>query len=77
MSNLFRKEALEHRSRALFGEVVLRGSLSNWLLTGLVTLLFALMLAGLFLLDVQTQDGAVRVIDFLRGASAEQGTGKA
>ncbi|MEL6686097.1 MAG: hypothetical protein AAFP97_00575 [Pseudomonadota bacterium] len=48
MSQLFRKEALERRSRALFGEVVLRGPLSVWIITALVLGTIALISRLLF-----------------------------
>ena len=55
MSQLFRKEAMEHRSRALFGEVVLRGPLSRLTLT-LIILVTSAMIAGiLFGIDVGGQ----------------------
>ncbi|WP_418152469.1 hypothetical protein AB8615_00030 [Litorimonas sp. RW-G-Af-16] len=71
MSDLFRKEALDHRSRALFGEVVLRGPLGSWVLTILVIAVTALILAWLFIVDVQTADEPVRVIDFLLSGGRE------
>ena len=40
---LFREEAIRHRTRALFGDVVLAAPLSTWLITGLLVV----MLAGL------------------------------
>tara|TARA_R110002020_G_scaffold187517_8_gene385924 strand:- start:493 stop:711 length:219 start_codon:yes stop_codon:yes gene_type:complete len=65
MSDLFRKEALENRSRALYGEVALRGPLSSWLLTGLI-LLFAMVIIGvLFGLKIETGDGPVRLVTWL------------
>ncbi|PHR91788.1 MAG: hypothetical protein COA69_11460 [Robiginitomaculum sp.] len=33
---LFRKEAIRHRTRALFGDVVLAAPLSTWIITGLL-----------------------------------------
>ena len=68
--SLFRKEALEHRSRALFGVVVLRGPIASWVITGLLVLVMTLLIAGLFLLEVETADGPVRLLDWLlsRGA---------
>lgn len=56
MSDLFRKEAMSRRSRALFGEVVLRSPLSNWVvivLIGLVAALIGFILLGLSI-DGQT-----------------------
>lgn len=63
--SLFRKEALEHRSRALFGEVVLRGGVASWLITGLLIAVMALLIGGLFFLNVDTVDGSIRLLDWL------------
>ncbi len=52
MSNLFRKEALDHRSRALYGEVVLRAPLGSWIITALLIGLIAILCAALFWLQV-------------------------
>jgi hypothetical protein len=62
MSQLFRKEALERRSRALFGEVVLSSPLSLWLVSGLILITLCLILALLFTVDVNGQT----VWDWLR-----------
>ena len=63
--SLFRKEALEHRSRALFGEVVLRGPMGSWIITGLLIAAMAILIGGLFFLNVETADGSVRLLDWL------------
>ena len=68
--SLFRKEALEHRSRALFGEVVLRGPLATWLITLLLILVMALLIGGLFFLSVETVSGDIRLIDWLLSKEA-------
>ncbi len=65
MTDLFRKEALENRSRALYGEVVLRGQLSTWILTAIIIIVFLIGLAILFGLRIDTEDGAVRLITWL------------
>ena len=70
MSDLYRKEALAHRSRALFGEVRLQSPPATWMITALLLVLIAICLAGLFLFQVQTDDGAVRLIDWLFGGRA-------
>lgn len=70
MSDLYRKEALAHRSRALFGEVRLQSPPATWVITALLVVLVGICLAGLFLFQVQTDDGAVRLIDWLFGATA-------
>ncbi len=70
MSDLYRKEALAHRSRALFGEVRLQAPPATWIITALLVGLAALCLAGLFLFQVQTDDGPVRLITWLFGSKA-------
>jgi hypothetical protein len=65
MSDLFRKEALENRSRALYGEVVLKGPLGSWVLTVLVLLAAAIALLILFRLTIETDDGALPLIQWL------------
>ncbi len=67
MSDLFRKEALNHRSRALYGEVVLRAPLGTWIITAILILLGLILCAGLFLLHVPSDDGPIALIDWLRG----------
>lgn len=59
--DLFREEAVRHRTRALFGEVVLAGPISTWIITGLLLLIFVgLVCFGLFgTIDV---DGAATPI---------------
>ena len=72
MSDLFRKEALENRSRALYGEVALRGPLSTWILTALILLLTTIGIGLLLGLRVQTADGLVRLLTWLlNGAKGE------
>lgn len=68
MSDLYRKEALAHRSRALFGEVRLQAPPATWIITALLILLVAICLGGLFLFQVETDAGTVRLIDWLFGA---------
>ncbi|WP_298915121.1 hypothetical protein [uncultured Algimonas sp.] len=63
MSQLFRKEAMARRSRALFGEVVLRGPLPVWAVGVLV--LGAVLTVALILFGIQV-DGA-SVWSWLRG----------
>ena len=70
MSDLYRKEALAHRSRALFGEVRLQAPPATWMITALLVVFVAICLAGLFLFEVQTEDGPLRLIDWLFGAQA-------
>ena len=46
---LFREEAIRHRTRALFGDVVLAAPLSTWITTGLLLAIIAGVLAfGIF-----------------------------
>lgn len=70
MSDLYRKEALAHRSRALFGEVRLQAPPATWMITALLIGLIAICLAGLFLFQVQTDEGPLRLFDWLFGGQA-------
>lgn len=70
MSDLYRKEALAHRSRALFGEVRLQAPPATWIITALLVALVAICLIALFGFQVNTDDGSVRLIDWLFGAKA-------
>lgn len=63
--SLFRKEALEHRSRALFGEVRLRNTVASWIITTLLSLVMAIFIAGLFFLTVETDKGSSRLLDWI------------
>jgi len=46
---LFREEAIRHRTRALFGDVVLVAPLSTWIITGLLTVILAgIVMIGVF-----------------------------
>ena len=56
MSDLYRKEALEHRTRSLFGEVRLQAPPANWFITLLIVVLCLKIIAALFLLKVETAD---------------------
>ena len=68
MSDLYRKEALAHRSRALFGDVRLQAPPATWLITSLLLVLVTIVFAGAFLLQVQTDEGPLRLINWLLGA---------
>ncbi len=63
--NLYRQEALDHQNRRLFGEVVLRSPPKVWWILILLITLFLIGGAVLFWLDVQTDAGPVRLIDWL------------
>jgi len=69
MSNLFRKEAMENRSRALYGEVILKGPIGTWVLTLLIILTAIAALGILFGLKVETDDRTVRLITWLLGGA--------
>jgi hypothetical protein len=62
---LFRKEALEHQSRALYGEVVLKSPPATWLITFILVIIFGLIIALLFLGQVETDTGSRSVINWL------------
>ena len=66
MSQLFRKEAMGRRSRALFGEVILARPLPVLITLGLILSALALMAYILFGIDVEGGS----VIDWLRARGA-------
>ena len=51
---LFRKEAIRHRTRALFGDVILAAPLSTWIITGLLIVIMSAVIgfAALATIDV-------------------------
>lgn len=57
MSQLFRKESMDRRSRALFGDVLLRGPLPVWAAICLVGA--TLMLIGFILFGIEVGDQTV------------------
>lgn len=57
MSDLFRKEALSRRSRALFGEIILRSPLSNLIVIGLIAIVLTLI--GFILIGLPIGDQSV------------------
>jgi len=69
--SLFRKEALEHRSRALFGEVVLRGPIAAWVITLILVLVMTILIAGLFFVTVDNNGEPLRLLDWLLSRDAE------
>jgi len=69
--SLFRKEALEHRSRALFGEVILRGPLGSWIITLLLIAVMGVFIGGLFFVTVETTNGPLRLLDWLLSRGLE------
>ncbi|MEP3889176.1 MAG: hypothetical protein ABJN69_01845 [Hellea sp.] len=69
--SLFRKEALEHRSRALFGEVVLRGTIASWVITLLLIAVMTILISGLFFVNIETSTGPVRLLDWLLSRDAK------
>ena len=54
-TDLFRKEAIRHRTRALFGDVILAAPLSTWLITGLLIVIMAGVVAFGVLGDIDGQ----------------------
>jgi len=43
--DLFRKEAIRHRTRALYGDVILSAPLPTWIITGLMAVIAAGLIA--------------------------------
>ncbi len=55
--DLFRKEAIRHRTRALYGDVVLAAPLSSWLITGLLIALIGGAIAFGVFVHVESDTG--------------------
>ncbi len=55
--DLFRKEAVRHRTRALYGDVVLAAPLSTWIITALL-LVIIVGISTLCILGTIDVDGA-------------------
>jgi len=53
---LFREEAIRHRTRALFGDVVLAAPLSTWIITGLLAVILVGIIAFGVFGSVQVED---------------------
>lgn len=56
---LFRKEAVMHRSRALFGDVILRGPLASWIITALLVAIILVIAAMAFFGNAELNDETV------------------
>jgi len=67
---LFREEAIRHRTRALFGDVVLAAPLSTWLITGLLVVVLAGVVAFGILGSVQIDDESVSIWRWILGRNS-------
>lgn len=68
--DLYRKEALEHRSRSLYGEVVLTPPPGTWLLTFILTAVMVLIGGLLFFGQVQTDEGTISLLKWFMSGPA-------
>lgn len=57
--DLFRKEAIRHRTRALYGDVVLAAPLSTWVITGLLIAVIGGAVAFGVLTHVESENGTI------------------
>lgn len=57
--DLYRKEALEHRHRTLYGEVILKSPPATWAITVILAAVIVIFISLLVFATVQTDDGAV------------------
>lgn len=64
---LFREEAIRHRTRALFGDVVLAAPLSTWLITGLLVVILVGLVAFSVFGSVQTGGDNVPIWRWILG----------
>lgn len=63
--DLFRKEALEHRSRSLYGQVVLRSPRGLWVITILLVLLSIGIIGFLLLSRITIDSGVISLFEWL------------
>jgi len=66
---LFREEAIRHRTRALFGDVVLAAPLSTWLITGLLVVIIAGLVAFGIFGRVQIDNDSLSIWRWILGRS--------
>ncbi|PHQ66749.1 MAG: hypothetical protein COB92_07025 [Robiginitomaculum sp.] len=66
---LFREEAIRHRTRALFGDVVLAAPLSTWLITGLLVVIIAGLVAFGIFGRVQIDNDSLSIWRWILGGS--------
>lgn len=65
--DLYRKEAIEHSQRRLYGEVVLSAPPSSWAVTFILVGIAALILALLFIVHIETKEGSLSLFTWLTG----------
>lgn len=59
--DLFREEAIRHRTRALYGDVILAAPIATWVITLLLIVIFCALCAfGLFS-TISTPDGPLPI----------------
>ena len=63
--DIFRKEALDHRANRLKGEVILRGPLSNWIITAILLAAAGLIICLVIFGTVETGQARVSILTFL------------
>lgn len=56
---LFREQALQQRRRSIYGQVILKGSLSSWIITALLAVIIILCGLYLCLAQVATDGGPI------------------
>lgn len=59
--DLFRAEAVRHRTRALYGEVILTGPVNLWLITGLLTLVSIALICFVLFGTIELENGSVSI----------------
>jgi len=65
--DLYRKEAIEHQQRRLYGDVILKAPPTTWLLTFILIAVAALIFAMLFLGRIETPTGSKTLFAWLIG----------
>lgn len=52
---LFRRESIRHRTRALFGDVILAAPITAWIFTLLILAIFVLLIASGLFITIETE----------------------
>ncbi len=63
--DLYRKEALDHRNKSLYGEVILTGPPRTWLITAILSIVLIIFAALLIFGQVKTDNGTVSLLRWL------------
>lgn len=67
--DLYRKEALEHRDKSLYGEVILTSPPNTWLITFILIAVVGLIGLVLFFGRIGQETGSISILEWLLNRS--------